>query len=74
MKHIYIVIMLTIPVYLHAQSVAPRRPFTFDQPPATTRKDLLRLRGKQYGNSDAPAAHESYHIIQQKSNPLVKAG
>ena len=41
MKYIYIVIMSTIPVHLHAQTAAPRRPLATS---SSTRKSLLELR------------------------------
>lgn len=67
MKHIYIVIMLTIPVYLHAQSVAPRRPLALEQP--TTRKTLLKLREgitEKQNKGIYDNTHELKHLTQQK--------
>ena len=55
MKHIYIVIMLTMPFYLHAQTAAPRRPLTIDSLKSqSTRKTLLQLREKIKENQAKP--------------------
>ncbi len=70
MKHIYIVIMLSMPVYLHAQTVAPRRPLALDPP---TRKSLVESRERiSKRQKEETNTHE--RVAQQRSNRLVKAG
>ncbi len=47
MKRICIItlsMILSMPIYLHAQTAAPRRPLNIDT--QATRKDLLQLRDK----------------------------
>ena len=62
MKHIYIVIMLSMPVYLHAQTVAPRRPLALDHP---TRKSLVESREKISKQKEETNTHEGEHVYSK---------
>ena len=74
MKRIYIVIMLTIPVCLHARAVAPRRPLTLEQQP--TRKTLLQFREEIKDNQNkeiSDNSHELQQVTQQKTGRATEA-
>ncbi len=76
MKRIYIIIMLTIPVYLNAQAVAPRRPLTLDLEQQPTRKTLLQFREEIKDNQNkeiSDNSHELQQVTQQKTGRATEA-